>query len=162
MLVLLDGIADINRLMGMYMFKIRSHIESYGIDDAARAVVLQLKLDMLHILAYNLRCAEIKDIACHEYRLLVAGAEWIEFTQHCCKFRSNLCESDFCVNLNLGLQLIGKDVGRDIFFELAREFSHIVLLECQSDCVGVAAEVFKQMTRGIDGGIDVESLDRTG
>lgn len=79
MLCLLYSIAYVNRLMGMYVLKIGSHVECNGIDHSARAVVLQLKLDVFHVFSNEFACSEVEYISGAEYRILVSGSEWIEF-----------------------------------------------------------------------------------
>ena len=70
---LLDCIADINRFVGMYVLKIWCHIKSNCIYYSACAVIFQLQFDMFKIFTYQFARAEIKNISCTEYRILISG-----------------------------------------------------------------------------------------
>ena len=78
MLVLLDGVANIEGLAGMDVVEVPRHIEGYAVDYLARGVIDQLQLDVLQVLAHQHASAKVLDVARAECRLLVAGSVGVE------------------------------------------------------------------------------------
>lgn len=124
---LLDSIAYVDGLMCVDMLEIRSHVESYGIDHAACAVVFKFKFDVLEILADQFACAKIKDVTRTEHRILVARAKWVEFLKIRHKFRSYVGEFYHGVDLDHWRKLVGLYMRRHIFLETPTELGDILL-----------------------------------
>lgn len=160
MLGLFYCVADVDRLVGMDMLEIGSHIEGDGIDHAAGAVIFKFKLDMLKIFAYKFACAEIKDVARHENRLLVARTIRIELLEIYKQFGCDVCKFYFSVDVYLRRQLVGLYMLGYILLEAAAEFRYVLLFERQSYSVSMAAEILQKVARSIHSSINVESLHR--
>ena len=158
MLILFDGITDIERLAGVDMVEIGSHVEGNTIDYTAGGVIDELKLDVLEIAAYEFARAEILDAPSAECGLAVAGAERIEEPESRNKFRSDIGEREERVDVDLRGKLLGKYVGGNVFLEAPCEFGNILFFHRQADRIGVSAEILEQIAGGFDGLIDVESL----
>ena len=99
------------------------------------------------------------DIAGAEYRLVVARTEGIEFAQSADECGGDLRESDESVDVEQRLQLFGADVLGHVFFESARELRNVFLFQRQPHGIGVASEVLEEIAGGVDGFVDVESLN---
>ena len=157
-LVLLDGVADVEWRAGADVLEVRRHVEGYAVDYLAACVVHELQLYVLQILAHKLACAEVLHAHGAERGLLVAGAEGVEQAQRRHEFRRYLREVDYGVDVDLRGELLRQDVGRHVLLEAAGELVDVLHLHRQAHGVGVAAEVLQEVAHGVDGLVDVESL----
>ena len=148
--VLLDGIADVDGLMGMDMLEVCSRIECDGGNHPACAVVFEFELYVLEVLAYEFRSAEVEDVSCAEDRFLIARSEWIEFLQPCHEVRSDVGKCDVGVDVELRAKLIGLNVFGYIFLKQPAEFLYVLFLERESDGISVAAEILQEVAGGVD------------
>lgn len=76
--VVLDGVADVEPLAGVDGLEEVGLVEGDAVEDLPGGVVDQFELYVFELSAYQLGCAEVHHIARAEYRLGVAGAEWVE------------------------------------------------------------------------------------
>ena len=161
MLVVLDGVADVEGLGGVDVREVFGHIECNTVEDFSACVVHEFELDVLKVASNKFACAEIHYSACAEYGFGIARSEGVEASEGVDKRWCNLRKCDVGVNVKLGFKLIGLYVGGYIFLESADEFRDVFLFQREPDGVWVTTEVFKEVASGVNGFVDVESLNRT-
>lgn len=149
--VILDGVADVEPLAGMDVVEEVGLVEGDAVEDLAGGVIHQFELDMFELSADKLGGAEVHHVAGAEYRFVVARTEWVETAQGGDEFRSDFRECQQGVDFVGGLELGGEDVCRHILLETAGEFGDVLLLEGETDGVGMAAEVLQQVAGGVHG-----------
>ena len=71
-------------------------------------------------------------------------------------------EVELHVDVQRLLRLLGHDVGSHVLLKAPAELGYVLLLQRQSDGVGVAAKVLQQVAARLYGLIDVESGHRAG
>ena len=117
MLVVLDGVADVEGLGGVDVREVFGHIECNTVEDFSACVVHEFELDVLKVASNKFACAEIHYSACAEYGFGIARSEGVEASEGVDKRWCNLRKCDVGVNVKLGFKLIGLYVGGYIFLE---------------------------------------------
>ena len=93
-----------------------------------------------------------------EYRLLIAGAVWVEFFKKSKQLGGDVGKLNLGIDFNLRRELVGLYMLGHILLEASAELRYVFLPERQAHGVSMAAEVLKQIPAGVDGGIDVKAL----
>lgn len=145
MLVFLNGVADIERFARVDVVEILTFVEGYAVKHFSGCVVDKFKFDMLQMAPNEFACAEVHYTPGTEYRLLVSGAEWIEFSKQADELRGYLGKCQHRIDFLLWLELSGKYVVGHEFLKSASKFRDILFFQGQPYRVGVASEVFQQI-----------------
>ena len=78
MFVLLDSVANVERLSGMNMLEMFGEVERNSVEHFARCFVDKFEFYMFQVLTDEFACAEVRNIACAENGFLIARSEWVE------------------------------------------------------------------------------------
>lgn len=105
MLVVLDGVADVEAFAGVDVGEEMGFVEGDAVEDLAGGVIHQFELDMFELSADKLGGAEVHHVAGAEHRFVVARAEWVETAQGGDEFRGYFRECQQGVDFIGGLEL---------------------------------------------------------
>ena len=116
---------------------------------------------MLLLATHHLGSAVVVDIAGAEQGLGVVGPVRCKLLQVVVQLLGDVLEVDYLLNVERGLSLFGQDMLVDILLETATELGNILDGQRQANSVGVASEVFKDVTARLHGIVDVVASHRT-
>ena len=157
----LNRIADVDGLACLECIVELCQAEGNRIIHLITLLVLQVELDVLHLLAHDLARTGISDIARDEHRLAVAGTIGIEHAQVAQQCTVDVAELDLAINIHCRGNLLVLNMFLDILGETPAELGNVLLLDGQSHGVGVAAKGLQQVTTRLYGSINVETTHRT-
>ena len=115
--ILLKGITDIKRLLGLNELGLTALAESNAVENLVRQVVDKFKFYMLLTATYNLTCSVIAHIVCTEERFGVMRTMRIELLEVIEELAGNLVEADLCIDFHDRRCLLRQDILRYKFFE---------------------------------------------
>ena len=142
MSVLLDGIADIERLACLDVVIESGHAKGDAIHDALAAVIDHFKLDVLIVASNEFACPEVQHIACDEDWLVILRTEGIELFHAPQEVAVDIFEHEFAVDVHRWRHLFVMDMLLDIFGQPSTKFADVLDLHRQAYCISVPAEIF--------------------
>ena len=123
-----NSVAYIYRLVGMDMLKIWSHVEGNCIQHAGCRIILKFEFDVLKILAYEFRRAEIEYVAGTEHWFLISRSVGIQFSEGSYEFGSQVGKLDSGINIELRRELVGLNMFGHKLLKAASEFGDVFFL----------------------------------
>jgi hypothetical protein len=159
--VVLEGIADVERLFGLDVFGLTALTERYAVKYSVGLVVDKFKLDMLLTTTYDLTGTVVADIAGAEYGLGVVGAMRRKLLHIGEELAVYLLELKFGIYLDNGSCLLGQYVVGNELFETLCKGLDVLYFQREAGCIGVATEVVEQVAATLHGFIYIETGNRT-
>ena len=115
--VLLEGVTDVERLLGLDILSLLALTESNAVEHFVREVIDKFELDMLLTATHHLARTIIAHIAGAEKGLGIFGTVRREFLQVVEELAGYLMETDLGIYLYDRVGLFGKDILRDKLLE---------------------------------------------
>ena len=143
--VLLDGVADIERLHVLDMRIVLVHAECNAVYRCVRLVVDQFQFDMFQVFPYQLAGSVIFDSERAEYGLLVVRAERIHLFQLTHELGVDILQVQHGIYIDLRRHLFGDDLVGGQLEEPLGESVQVFLFQGEAGGIRVATEVFQQV-----------------
>ena len=99
------------------------------------------------IASNHLRRSVVIDVAGAEERLGVAGTVRRQFLKVVEQLLVDVAEIHLFLDVEQRLRLFGQDVVADVLLEAASELGNVLLLQGETDGIGVASEVEQQLSK---------------
>ena len=143
MCVFLDGVGDVERLLGLDVACLTALAEGYAVHDITTLVIDQFEFDVLLTTTDNLAGAVVIDLMGAEYGTGVGGAEGVETLEVGEEATGDVAETDGGLDINLLMVLRGVEILFDILNETTTELVDVFHAEGEAGRIGVPAKVLE-------------------
>ena len=141
--VFFNGIANVERTLGLDVADVGALPEGNAVHDVVRFVIHQFQFDVLLVASHHFAGSVVVDIMGAEHRFGIVGAKRVELLQVVTEFRGDVPEINLGIDVDYGAGLLRQDVPGHELFKTLGESGNIFHFHGQSGCIGVTAEVFQ-------------------